>query len=164
MNCVAAWVLSLVLIGVPTLVSAMQIFVKTATGKTITLEVEPSDFIEDVKQKIQDKEGYPPDRLRLLFGSVELLNGRTLADYNIQNASTLQLALITLLINSMAVSNHVAEVTISGLLQDKTNHFERSSNLATWTNLLTFVTTSITTNLVDQPIATPKAFYRVREE
>lgn len=145
-------------------VSGMQIFVKTATGKTITLEVEPSDFIEDVKQKIQDKEGYSPGKKSLFRADVDLLNGRTLADYNIQNASTLQLALVTLLINSMAVSNQVAEVSINGLLQDKTNHFERSSNLATWTNLLTFVTTSITTNLVDQPIATPKAFYRVREE
>ena len=145
-------------------VSGMQIFVKTATGKTITLEVEPSDFIEDVKQKIQDKEGYSPGRQSLFRADVELLNGRTLADYNIQNASTLQLALVTLLINSMAVSNNVPEVAISGLLQDKTNHFERSSNLATWTNLLTFVAASSTTNLVDQPIATPKAFYRIREE
>lgn len=145
-------------------VSGMQIFVKTATGKTITLEVEPSDFIEDVKQKIQDKEGYPPGRQSLFRADVELLNGRTLADYNIQNASTLQLALVTLLINSMAVSNNVPEVAISGLLQDKTNHFERSSNLATWTNLLTFVAASRTTNLVDQPLALSNAFYRVREE
>jgi len=159
-----AWLLSLVLLGFPLWASGMQIFVKTATGKTITLEVEPSDFIEDVKQKIQDKEGYPPERLRLLFGSVELQNGRTLADYNIQNESTLQATLITLLINSIALSNQFAEVSINGLLPDKTNHFERSSNLATWTNLLTFVASSTTTNLVDQPLTFSNAFYRVREE
>jgi ubiquitin len=137
-----AWLLLLVLLGVPMWVSGMQIFVKTATGKTITLEVEPSDFIEDVKQKIQDKEGYSPGRQSLFRADVELLNGRTLADYNIQKESTLQLEQVILLISSMAVSNQVAEVSINGLLKDKTNHFERSSNLATWTNLLTFVAAS----------------------
>jgi ubiquitin len=164
MKAVTAWILALVLLGLPLWVSGMQIFVKTATGKTITLEVEPADFIEDVKQKIQDKEGYPPERLRLLFGSVELQNGRTLADYNIQNESTLQAALITLLINRIAVSNQSAEVSVIGLLLDKTNHFERSSNLATWTNVLIFLASSSTTNLVDQPLTFSNAFYRVREE
>jgi ubiquitin len=81
----------------------MKIFVKTMTGKTITHEVEPSDSINDVKAKIQDKEGIPPDQQLLVFThrgkeiekSKHLINNKfmTLSDYNIQNESILHLVL-----------------------------------------------------------------------
>jgi ubiquitin len=72
----------------------MQVFVKTLTGKTVSVEVEPGDSIETLKHKIQEKEGIPPDQQRIIFGGKQLQGAeKTLGDFDIEEGNTLHLVL-----------------------------------------------------------------------
>jgi ubiquitin len=89
-------------LGIPR--GGMQLFVKTLTGKTVSIEVEEGESIEDVKAKIAEKEGIPAEQQRLIFGGQQLQDSKTLDDYNVGDDATLHLVLRLVRVHQFAAS------------------------------------------------------------
>ena len=95
---------SSLVLGVPR--GGMELFVKTLTGKTVTIEVEEGESIEDVKAKISEKEGIPPEQQRIIFGGQQLQDGKTIDDYDLSDDSTLHLVLRLVSLSLFRHSSH----------------------------------------------------------
>lgn len=115
----------ILLVAIPIQASAMQIFVKIQTNKTITIEVEPTDSIEAIKGKIFEKEGILPENQLLFFNGEQLDEGKNLSDYNIQKESTLRLEV-------QQTDTDVREITITGVYQAGTAADEKISVDIVW--------------------------------
>ena len=139
-------VLALSFIGVSA-AQAMQIFIRTPAGNTLTIDVVPSDSIENVKAIIQDREGFAPNKQILTFGRWVLEDGRTLSDYNIQKESTIRLTLIAdpipapdplqqssilSMTSTQAVGGKSIEVIINGNFVEKLSNIQVDSSMLTY--------------------------------